>query len=299
MTAPTPLSPEVIEELRQRALRATLYEGHGELSDLPEQLADALADLSRQVAEKDAEINKLVLAIAEHVTVRGNYYERIIHLEAELERLIPKRDEFGASVVILADDLADARAEADRLTREKAVLQEHADGLQSSWRGTYGDVVNQLRAAERERYEAYATVKRVWQALGCERYEDARGMHISELVEELRCERDRYKALAEGERERCAKLAENLFEDLPAIEDGAQIARAIRSLPAPTLPEESGDRDHHKALVDAEREAIAAEARRYASHYPQGSDGRNTFILLAEWIERRAAPTLPEESGDG
>jgi len=38
----------------------------------------------------------------------------------------------------------------------------------------------------------------------------------------------------------------------------------------------------------AEREACAAKAREYAAHHPQGSDGRNTFILLAEWIENRA-----------
>lgn len=36
-------------------------------------------------------------------------------------------------------------------------------------------------------------------------------------------------------------------------------------------------------------EACAAKAREYAAHYPQGSDGRNTFVLLAEWIENRAA----------
>jgi hypothetical protein len=63
------------------------------------------------------------------------------------------------------------------------------------------DQVRKARAeverVTRERDEAYATVKRVWAALGCERYEDARGMHISELVEELRRDRDRYKALAE------------------------------------------------------------------------------------------------------
>jgi hypothetical protein len=178
---------------------------------------------------------------------------------------LAERDEFGASVVILADDLNEARAELERVTRE--------------------------------RDEAYATVRRVWQALGCERYEDARGMHISELVEELRRDRDRYKeklaawkALAEAERERCARVVDTPGE-FPALR--WKIAAAIRSLPTPTLPEESGDRDHHKAVVEAEREAIAAEARRYASHYPQGSDGRNTFILLAEWIEARSLPTLP------
>jgi len=32
-----------------------------------------------------------------------------------------------------------------------------------------------------------------------------------------------------------------------------------------------------------------AEARRYASHYPQSSDGRNTFLLLADRIAELAA----------
>lgn len=45
--------------------------------------------------------------------------------------------------------------------------------------------------------------------------------------------------------------------------------------------------------VDEERWAIAKEARRYAAFYPQGSDGRNTFVMLAEWIEGRANKHLP------
>lgn len=44
-----------------------------------------------------------------------------------------------------------------------------------------------------------------------------------------------------------------------------------------------------KGEVNAEREHLAQEARRYASHYPEASDGRNTFILFAEMIERRMA----------
>lgn len=40
--------------------------------------------------------------------------------------------------------------------------------------------------------------------------------------------------------------------------------------------------------VAAEREACASKAREFGGHYPEGSDGRNTFILLAEWIENRA-----------
>lgn len=42
------------------------------------------------------------------------------------------------------------------------------------------------------------------------------------------------------------------------------------------------------AAVSAERDACAEKAREFAERYPQSSDGRNTFILLAEWIENRA-----------
>ncbi len=30
---------------------------------------------------------------------------------------------------------------------------------------------------------------------------------------------------------------------------------------------------------------IADEARRYAGFYPQSSDGRNTFVIFAEWVD--------------
>lgn len=30
---------------------------------------------------------------------------------------------------------------------------------------------------------------------------------------------------------------------------------------------------------------IVSEALRYAGHYPEASDGRNTFVLFAQWIE--------------
>jgi len=43
------------------------------------------------------------------------------------------------------------------------------------------------------------------------------------------------------------------------------------------------------ADVDHQRDFLAMEARRYASHYPEASDGRNTFIMFAEMIEDRAA----------
>lgn len=45
--------------------------------------------------------------------------------------------------------------------------------------------------------------------------------------------------------------------------------------------------NERKDGVAAERRAISEETRRYASHYPQSSDGRNTFLLLADWIDDR------------
>lgn len=41
-----------------------------------------------------------------------------------------------------------------------------------------------------------------------------------------------------------------------------------------------------EAVAD-ERNACASKAREFAEHYPQSSDGRNTLIMLAEWIENR------------
>jgi hypothetical protein len=43
-----------------------------------------------------------------------------------------------------------------------------------------------------------------------------------------------------------------------------------------------------QALMDELVEAIAADARRYASFYPIGSDGQITFVMFAEWAESRA-----------
>jgi hypothetical protein len=40
------------------------------------------------------------------------------------------------------------------------------------------------------------------------------------------------------------------------------------------------------AARKAEREMIANKAREWAAHYPEASDGRNTFVLFAEWVER-------------
>ena len=39
--------------------------------------------------------------------------------------------------------------------------------------------------------------------------------------------------------------------------------------------------------IDRELDRVGAKAREFASHYPIGADGRNTFTLFAEWVERR------------
>lgn len=48
--------------------------------------------------------------------------------------------------------------------------------------------------------------------------------------------------------------------------------------------------EHSPEPVDElalEREEVAAQARRYASNYPEASDGRKTFIIFADWVEAR------------
>jgi hypothetical protein len=40
-----------------------------------------------------------------------------------------------------------------------------------------------------------------------------------------------------------------------------------------------------KAIIETVREECAVKAREWAEHYSPGSDGRNTFILFAEWAE--------------
>ncbi len=62
---------------------------------------------------------------------------------------------------------------------------------------------------------------------------------------------------------------------------------AIRSTLVEPVTDETAERGE---TVSTEREFLAQEARRYASHYPEASDGRNTFIIFAEMIERRASP---------
>ena len=39
--------------------------------------------------------------------------------------------------------------------------------------------------------------------------------------------------------------------------------------------------------LEQERDEIAQKAREWAAHYSEASDGRNTFVMFAEWVEAR------------
>lgn len=68
------------------------------------------------------------------------------------------------------------------------------------------------------------------------------------------------------------------------------LEREMRILDQPGASKSPSDFGGIGGAVNAEREIIANKAREWAAHYQQGSDGRNTFILMAEWIESRITP---------
>lgn len=51
------------------------------------------------------------------------------------------------------------------------------------------------------------------------------------------------------------------------------------------------------AAVAKERERCEQETRRYAGFYPPHSDGRNTFVMLADFIAAGRTPTPTTEEG--
>ncbi|BCH33179.1 hypothetical protein MesoLjLc_51090 [Mesorhizobium sp. L-8-10] len=68
--------------------------------------------------------------------------------------------------------------------------------------------------------------------------------------------------------------------------DGFLIELAIESRAIQIADEINAGRAANS--IDAEREVIANRAREIAGHYPEASDGRNTFVLFAEWVEGRS-----------
>lgn len=47
----------------------------------------------------------------------------------------------------------------------------------------------------------------------------------------------------------------------------------------------------HADGVREEREAIENRLREVAAHYRPGTDGRNTFVMVADWVSARAGKT--------
>lgn len=64
--------------------------------------------------------------------------------------------------------------------------------------------------------------------------------------------------------------------DLGRVGDAEQ---ATQQSPSPTVSALSGEYPSRGEIVN--------EARRYAAFYPQGSDGRNTFEMFAEFVGTR------------
>lgn len=52
------------------------------------------------------------------------------------------------------------------------------------------------------------------------------------------------------------------------------------------------------AIRAEERARSANKARDFAAHYSPGTDGRNTFIILAEWIESGARAQAGRSGGE-
>lgn len=111
----------------------------------------------------------------------------------------------------------------------------------------------------------------------------------ADALADMRRQRDKLYARVEAieaelddAREELGRLADQLGRY--SFKDRAERAEA-------QLTEARAERDRYKA----QREMIANRSREIAGHYPQSSDGRNTFVMFADWIEALPAPSLPEE----
>jgi hypothetical protein len=106
-----------------------------------------------------------------------------------------------------------------------------------------------------------------------------------EEIERLTRERDTYEEIL---RVVCGHLELPQSESGPA-DDIALYDRALEQADVMYRQTEAERVEHMGARYWAESEIvfISKEARRYASHYPEASDGRNTFIIFAEMVERR------------
>ena len=127
-----------------------------------------------------------------------------------------------------ADDVRIARQRAAQC----AVLDEPRDEYQDKW----DDCCDELERTVRERDEAVASRDSYL------KYTQPAVLLRAETAEH---ERDRYRVLAEGERERCAQVAKHW---------SIGVAERIRALPSPSLPEaETAERERDEALAKVGR----------------------------------------------
>lgn len=180
-------------------------------------------------------------------------------------------------------------------------LMEVVDGIAWEKRARVCDIAARLAAALDANEAEKLTVEKAWTSLcetpditSPEEYPD----HALITLEQLRdyMERAHSRSRADGlieaamHHERCVIA---IRADPDNYKNGTicrrahqlsdfheQSAKAIRNLMCNQTAAPFAD-------LERERAAIAAEARRYASHYPEASDGRNTFIIFADWVEAR------------
>lgn len=126
---------EAAEDILERlAVTATLYNGRGKLSDLPERLADALANMRRQRDEALAEMESW----KDDLT---NVETDLETAEAAVERLTRERDEAQAQLERIGVHNRTVHEATETLIRKmtnelneaQAEIERLEEALQSSW----------------------------------------------------------------------------------------------------------------------------------------------------------------------
>ncbi len=171
---------------------------------------------------------------------------------------------------------------ASHTTTDDARIPDHCGwAARGYWREAYDDAVAALRKVTAERDTAVGNlfITRV------ER-DDAEG-HEAETANELRTVRARAEA-AEAEVARLKAQAREDAMQLLATSGQAQDALVEVAALRAEVARLKSDRIFILGAnhgYDTAMDQVSEEARRYASFYSEGSDGRNTFTLFAEWVD--------------
>lgn len=213
------------------ALEAQLAEAQAELAAL-EQMRQSDLDLAeRHMNEKheaQAEVERLTRECRTLRNAAVNADERAEAAERERDEA---REAWNLARQLSITYAPKAlSATANRYKAERDELQRLVDGMREGTAAVLGDALRERDCYKAERDEARAELERI-------------GVHnrtvheaTETLIRKMTDERDRYKALAEGERERAAKLADEWWMSTPGFCE--HLAYAIRDLPVPSLPEE-------------------------------------------------------------